>query len=149
MTRSVCPRDSPFWITQNQLLRDLNYILAILQKLIMGLIFHHIINCIHSQGEGYIVCTPQGREIIFSLPTLFLFNLVSFPSNPSKLLGQRLLCITSSEHPFDHRNMALVLFLLEWGRISESVYLLIATWLLSLKAKGLMTCESGHLPHPN
>lgn len=88
MTRSVHPRDSPLWIGQSQLLRDLNYILAILQKLIMGLIFHHVHKlCSQSRGEGYIVCVPpKGGQIIFSLPTvsLYAFSLVSFPSSPSK-----------------------------------------------------------------
>ena len=142
MTRSVCLRDSPFWITQNQLLRDLNYILAILQKLIMGLIFHHVHKlCSQSRGEGYIVCVHSkgGKSYFLCLLSFFMPStwFLFLPTLP-KLLGQRLLCvITSSEHPFDHREIWLQsLFLLEWGRISESVYLLIATWLLQFESQG-------------
>lgn len=142
MTRSVYPRDSPFWITQNQLLGDLNYILAILQKLIMELIFHHVHKlCSQSRGEGYIVCVPPkgGKSYFLCLLSLFMPSTwFLFLTTLPKLLDQRPLgFITSSEHPFDHREIRLQsLFLLEWGRISESVYLLIATWLLQFESQG-------------
>ena len=143
MTRSVHPRDSPLWIGQSQLLRDLNYILAILQKLIMGLIFHHVHKlCSQSRGEGYIVCVPpKGGKSYFLCPLSLFMPSVWFLFLPAlpKLLGQRSLgsLVVTSEHPFDHREIWLLsLFLLQWGRISESVYLLIATWLLQFESQG-------------
>lgn len=97
------------------------------------------INPVHNQGERTIQDVyPKvgwgGGRIIFSLPSVRL-PLLSLP----KLLGQRSLgLITTSEHPFDQGEIwFLSLFLLEWGGVSESVYHLIATWLLQFESQGL------------
>ena len=86
MIKSVYPRDSPFWLIQSQLIRNLNYIFAIWQSLTMGVISHHVHkSCSQSRGEDYIGCEPQGGAgvggIIFSLPILSPHALS--PTSPS------------------------------------------------------------------